>query len=60
MLEMSFGMSDEADAVWTAMKKVFETGFTTADLSASRDDIQLVSTVEFGDKVVQHLDKLLG
>jgi 3-isopropylmalate dehydrogenase len=60
MLEMSFGLSDEANAVWTAMKNVFETGFTTADLSASRSDIQLVSTVEFGDKVVEHLDKLLG
>ncbi len=59
MLEMSFGLQEEATAVWSAMKSVFEAGFTTADLSASREGIQLVSTTEFGDKVVQHLEELL-
>tara|TARA_B110000196_G_C21135282_1_gene660750 strand:+ start:531 stop:1634 length:1104 start_codon:yes stop_codon:yes gene_type:complete len=57
MLEMSFDMKDEADAVWVAMQSVFEAGFSTADLSS---DGQLVSTDEFGDKVMEKLDELLG
>ncbi|MFP6808584.1 MAG: 3-isopropylmalate dehydrogenase [Pseudomonadales bacterium] len=60
MLEMSFGMKQEADAVWTAMKTVFEDGYTTADLSAGRDNVQQLSTTEFGDKVMEHLEKLLA
>jgi 3-isopropylmalate dehydrogenase len=60
MLEMSFNMKDEAEAVWKAMKFVFESGYSTADLSASSDNTKLVSTVEFGDMVVEQLEKLLG
>lgn len=58
MLEMSFAMHQEADAVWTAMKNVFEAGFTTADLAAS--GAQTISTIEFGDKVMHNLEKLLS
>lgn len=58
MLEMSFAMHQEADAVWTAMKNVFEAGFTTADLAAS--GAQTLSTIEFGDKVMHNLEKLLS
>ena len=32
MLEMSFGMKDEASLVWAAMTEVFESGVTTSDL----------------------------
>ena len=32
MLEMSFGMKDEAQMVWAAMTEVFESGVTTSDL----------------------------
>jgi len=60
MLEMSFDMKNEAQAVWTAMKSVFESGYSTADLSAGSESIKMVSTVEFGDMVVEQLDKLLG
>lgn len=59
MLEMSFNMGDEARAVWAAMRSVFEAGFSTADLSADTG-IQLVSTQEFGDKVISKLDELLA
>ncbi len=59
MLEMSFGMKAEADMVWAAMKSVFESGFSTADLSKSSDALRLVSTDEFGDKVMAELDSLL-
>ncbi len=60
MLEMSFGMRSEADAVWNAMRNVFESGYSTADLIAASDEIKLVSTVEFGDRVISHLSELLA
>lgn len=59
MLEMSCGMQEEADFVWQAMKSVFEAGYSTADLSRSSDGIQLVSTEEFGDRVIKTLESLL-
>lgn len=59
MLEMSFNMETEAAMVWQAMKNVFEAGYSTADLSRSSDDIQLVSTDQFGDKVIETLEALL-
>jgi 3-isopropylmalate dehydrogenase len=59
MLEMSFNMKEESVAVWDAMKSVFEAGYSTADLSKSDDGIQLVSTDEFGDKVMAKLEALL-
>ncbi|MBJ37491.1 MAG: 3-isopropylmalate dehydrogenase [Gammaproteobacteria bacterium] len=59
MLEMSFGMPDEAEAVWKAMQSVFEDGFSTTDL-ASHGGVENVSTVEFGEKVVAKLESLLA
>ncbi|MFT6266400.1 MAG: 3-isopropylmalate dehydrogenase, partial [Oleiphilaceae bacterium] len=58
MLDMSFHMAAEAKAVWTAMQSVFEAGFSTSDLTAASKDIQLLSTTEFGDKVIEALDAL--
>lgn len=58
MLEMSLNMKDEASAVWAAMRSVFEAGFSTADLGAGTS-VQLVSTREFGDKVISKLEALL-
>ena len=55
MLEMSFGMDDESKKLWNAMQSVFSAGFSTADLSKSDSGITLVSTDEFGDKVVEAL-----
>ena len=59
MLEMSFNLKDESAMVWQAMKSVFEAGYSTADLSGSSEDVELVSTDAFGDKVMQALDELL-
>ena len=52
-------MKEEAAFVWDAMKSVFESGYSTADLSASSDALTLVTTDEFGDKVMSELARLL-
>jgi 3-isopropylmalate dehydrogenase len=59
MLEMSFGLEQEAAHVWSAMKAVFEAGYTTADLNPNAEDASLVSTTEFGDLVMDRLEALL-
>ena len=59
MLEMSLNMPDEANLVWEAMRSVFESGYSTADLSRSSDEIELVATDKFGDLVITKLDELL-
>ncbi len=59
MLDMSFGMTEEAKAVWQAMQKVFEAGFSTGDLSSPGSASTLLSTTEFGDKVLESLEDLL-
>jgi len=53
MLDMSFGMAEESQNLWTAMKSVFAAGFTTPDLKRGGD--KLISTSAFGDKVVEEL-----
>lgn len=55
MLEYSFGMVDEAKNVWDGMQSVFAAGFSTSDLSKPGSGVQMLSTDEFGDKVVEHL-----
>jgi len=55
MLENSFAMAEEADNVWNAMKGVFGDGYSTPDLSRSGAGVDMISTEEFGDKVVQKL-----
>jgi 3-isopropylmalate dehydrogenase len=60
MLDMSFGMKAESDAVWAAMKSVFEAGYSTADLSSADSKPRIVSTTEFGDLVMTELDRLLA
>lgn len=59
MLDMSFGMTEEAKAVWQAMQSVFQAGFSTGDLSRAGAGISLLSTSEFGDKVIESLQELL-
>ena len=49
MLEMSFGMKDEAQMVWAAMTEVFESGVTTSDLRGIGGTAQTVGTDAFGD-----------
>lgn len=55
MLEYSFGMVDEARNVWHAMQSVFAAGYSTSDLSKPGSGVTMLSTDEFGDKVVAHL-----
>ena len=43
-----------------AMKSVFEAGYSTADLSAKDTHPKILSTTEFGDRVMQELDRLLA
>lgn len=59
MLEMSFGMKAESEAVWAAMKSVFEAGYSTSDLSSEDSGTKIVSTDEFGDKVMESLETAL-
>jgi len=59
MLDMSFGMEDEAKAVWKAMQSVFEAGYSTSDLSKPGIGIEILSTTEFADKVMVILEELL-
>ena len=58
MLENSFDMQDEAKNVWAAMQGVFADGFSTADLSKPGSGVNMISTVEFGDKVVEKLSNM--
>lgn len=56
MLEMSFGMRDEANNLWCAMQSVFADGYSTPDLSRPGSNITMVSTDEFGVRVVNALE----
>ncbi len=55
MLDMSFGMTDEARKIWDAMRDVFGQGFTTADLKDPEGKLEPISTEAFGDKVLEQL-----
>ena len=57
MLEMSFGMEREAKNLWDAMQSVFTDGYSTPDLAGPGSDITMVSTDEFGDRVIEALEK---
>ncbi|MFB0969726.1 MAG: isocitrate/isopropylmalate family dehydrogenase, partial [Pseudomonadales bacterium] len=59
MLDMSFDMKQESEAVWDAMKSVFEAGYSTRDLAGGGDESKMVSTVEFGDMVMEKLAELI-
>jgi len=58
MLENSFDMADEAKNVWAAMQGVFADGYSTADLSKPGAGVKMISTEEFGDKVVEKLSAM--
>lgn len=58
MLEMSFGMEQEAKNLWASMQSVFAAGYSTPDLSKPGVDVTMVSTQEFGDRVADHLNTL--
>ena len=58
MLEMSFGMDNEARNVWQAMQSVFAQGFSTPDLSKQESNVKMISTDGFGDLVAEELSKI--
>jgi len=58
MLENSFDMGAEAKNVWAAMQGVFADGYSTADLSKPGSGVTMISTDEFGDKVVEKLRQM--
>jgi len=58
MLEMSFGMDQEANNLWNAMQSVFADGYSTADLSKPGAGMNMVGTREFGDMVGMALERL--
>lgn len=58
MLDMSFGMADEARNLWQAMQNVFGKGYSTSDLSKAGTGVRMVSTAQFGDLVAEELGKL--
>ncbi len=55
MLEHSFGMAAEARAIWAAMQGVFAAGYSTPDLAQPGGTARMISTTEFGDRVVARL-----
>lgn len=55
MLEYSFNMREEAANIWNAMQGVFADGYSTADLSKADSGVKMISTQEFGDKVIEKL-----
>jgi 3-isopropylmalate dehydrogenase len=58
MLDMSFSMTEEAGNLWQAMESVFAAGYSTPDLSKPGSDVTMVSTGEFGDRVITALENL--
>lgn len=57
MLEKSFGMEAEAKHIWNAMRQVFGAGFTTSDLRDPAGKLKIISTSDFGDRVVEALQR---
>jgi 3-isopropylmalate dehydrogenase len=58
MLEMSFGMDQEARNVWHAMQSVFADGYSTPDLSKPGSGVKMIDTQAFGDRVVEALRRM--
>jgi len=56
MLERSFGMKTEARRIWDALRQVFAQGYCTPDLHSRAGDCTVLSTSEFGNKVVEMIE----
>lgn len=56
LLEKCLGLKQESEAIWRAMFAVLEEGYVTVELAgAGTDRTKILSTVRFGDKVVEQL-----
>ncbi|MEM7282951.1 MAG: 3-isopropylmalate dehydrogenase [Pseudomonadota bacterium] len=60
MLDISFGLRNEAQCVWSALEQVFAGGFITPDLGNADTSTELVSTEKFGDLVIDALNQGLS
>ena len=56
MLEMSFQLPDESQKIWRAMQAVFADGYTTPDLTRPGFQAKMLTTEQFGDRVVAALE----
>ena len=52
MLEKGLGLKEESNLIWDCLFNVFEQGYVTADLAAAVKQRTVLSTSEFGDRVV--------
>jgi 3-isopropylmalate dehydrogenase len=55
MLRYSFGLIDAADAIDTAVGKVLDDGYRTADIYQGKVDEKKVGTAEIGDAIIARL-----
>lgn len=60
MLDHSFGLVAEANAIWQAMYAVFESGAVTADLASRMPGAKVLGTKAFGDVVIQQLSAVMA
>lgn len=56
MLDMSFGMTEEAQRIWAALRQVFREGYTTSDLGNPGNRGRVLGTSEFGGKIIEALE----
>lgn len=58
LLDKCFGCEKEAEEIWNALFTIFEKGYTTVELTtANADPNKVLSTSEFGDMVVELIEK---
>ena len=56
MLDMSFGLQEEATIVWAGLHSVFGNGYRTAELATQDTPKErIISTSKFGDLVEMHI-----
>ena len=55
MLEKSFGAQQESRDVWDALSQVFGEGYRTTELSRNTPIRKILSTSQFGDRVVSNI-----
>lgn len=56
MLEKFFGLKDESGDIWSALKKIFASGYRTTDLAEpGTNEKNILSTKGFGDKIREYI-----
>ncbi|MGM0442364.1 MAG: 3-isopropylmalate dehydrogenase [Elusimicrobiota bacterium] len=56
LLEKCLGLKQEPEKIWEALFEVFKEGYRTAELVQENSDSPILSTTEFGDKVVEIIE----